>query len=166
MKTNICVIGLVKAYTSNVAKQLSDKLGMFFGDLDELMQFELIDINNAKNLCGKDYIDEIEVNRMKMLLSFENTLCTFNYALLNNNDNLERIKDKCLLIYLSLDEKNAKNKLVRAGVKKDDLALQLDVLDSRDKLCKKYADIVIDANNVTINKVISNIKESIYKFYM
>lgn len=164
MKSNICVIGLVKSFTANVAKQLSDKLGMFFGDLDELMQFELIDINNAKKLCGQDYINKVEISRMKMLLSFENTLSTFNYTLLNDKDNYKRIKDKCLVVYLYLDRNNARNKLIRAGVKKEDLLLQLDMLDTRDKLCKKYADIVVDSNNMAINKVISNIKDSIYKF--
>ena len=164
MKTNICVIGLVKGYTKNIAKKLSDKLGMFFGDLDDLLEFELIDIDGAKNICGQDYINKVEQNKMKMLLSFENTLSTFNYSLLNNNKNLDTIKNKSLIIYLSLNEKNAKNKLIRNGIKKDDLLLQLDMLVERDKLCKKYADIVIDANDLTISKVISNIKEGIYNF--
>lgn len=166
MKGNICVIGLVKSYTKNIAKKVSDKLDMFFGDLDELMEFDLIDLNNVKNICGQEYVDKVEQSKMKMLVSFENTLSTFNYSLLNNKNNLNNIKSKSIIIFIKLNKVNAKNKLIRAGVKKDDLNLQLDLLNERNKLCEKYADIVVDANDLSINKVISNIKEQLLNFML
>ncbi len=162
MKSNICVVGLVKSYTKSVAKKLSARLGMFFGDLDDLMQFELIDIENVKNICGETYIDKVEASKMKMLASFENTLFTFNYNILNLEKNLKVIKDKSIIIFISLNTKNATNKLRRAGIKNSEMALELDMLEVRDKLIRKYADIVVDGNDITIDKVIFEIKKALY----
>ncbi len=162
LKSNICLIGLAKSYTKNVAKHLSEKLGMYFGDLEDLMQFDLIDIESAKNICGADYINKVEESKMKMLSSFENTLFTLNYDLLNLEKNLKIVKSKSIVIFLLLNKKNATNKLKRAGVKNNDLLLQLDMLETRSKLCEKIADLVIDCNDLTMNKVLSKIKKSLY----
>ncbi len=162
MKSNICLVGLARSYTKSVAKRASEKLGMFFGDLDDLMQFELIDVENARKLCGDNYINKVEEGKMKMLSSFENTLFTFNYNILNLEKNLDLVKEKSIIVFVSLNERNMANKLRRAGHKNSELKLELELRSARDKLCRKYADIVVDGNDKTIDKVIFEIKKSLY----
>ena len=58
MKNNICIFGMVKDYTSKVAKRVADKFEMFFADVDALIEFDLINTNMVKDICGKEYLEK------------------------------------------------------------------------------------------------------------
>ncbi len=161
MKTNICVFGLVDDFSLNLSKRLADELEMFFADIGALIEFELMDVGRAKDLCGSDYVKECERKAVKNIVSFENTLCVCSYSLLNDNENLNTIKGSCYTIYLKFNRATFGKILRQKELRKADLELRLDMMHIRDKLCKKYADIVVSCNSLNDKKIITTIKKKL-----
>ena len=42
-KSNICVIGLSKLFADEVCKQLSVRLDMFYANVQDILEYELVD---------------------------------------------------------------------------------------------------------------------------
>ena len=56
MADNIVVFGLNNNYVKTIGKMLADELEMFFADVLDLLKFDFIDLVQANNIVGKDYI--------------------------------------------------------------------------------------------------------------
>ena len=52
MKTNITLISLIPNYSKNVSKLLAERLDMFFGDVEEMLDFELGDVDHILATLG------------------------------------------------------------------------------------------------------------------
>lgn len=154
MKQNICVYGLSKKFTLDIAKKLAQEFDMYFADVNALVQFELQDVMRAEELCGKDYIKKTENKVLKNVTTFENTLYVCDYSLLNDPINYENINNSSYLIYLKLSKKNLKTIFEEEKLRNTDLNLKLDMADLRGKMCKKYADICLDCNSFNEVKII------------
>ena len=161
MKQNICIIGLAKEYVKNISKKVSDKFDMFYADVDELVQFDLIDVKRASDICGEDYIKKIEYNKASMLATFENTLFTMQYNLLNNSKIRDVVQENAVIIYLYLDKESIINKLKRAKTTSADAMIQTEMFEDRDMLCSKYSEIKINCCGKTVLQTIRAIKEAL-----
>ena len=160
MKENICVIGLYNNFVKSLAKSISDSFDMFFADITELVQFDLLDVDNARNLCGDDYVKKVENNKVKTISSYSNTLFTLDYSLLNNDDNLNRIKQSSYIIYLKLSKDELKKNMLNNNLKHQEINLKIDLYDYRNAFCEKYADFVIDCNNKGVRDIVKLTKQA------
>ena len=165
MKNNICIFGMVKDYTSKVAKRVADKFEMFFADVDALIEFDLINTNMVKDICGKEYLEKQERKKVKQVATFENTLITLRFALLNDDSNLKVLNENCLMIYLKLDKPTYDKKLGRNKNDKLNKLINLSVFDERNKILEEKADLIVDCSELDMLKSAKLIKDTILKHY-
>ena len=159
MKQNICVIGLNNVYTAKLGKTISDNFEMFFADITELIKFELMDVEHARAVCGDEYIHKVERSKVKAVNTFENTLFTMDYSLLNDETNLKTTQEHSFVIYLKLSKDN----LLKITDRNTYSGLIFDVYEFRDRLCEKYSDIIIDCDNKSELEIIKDIEEVFIK---
>jgi len=164
-KSNICVIGLDKNFTDDVCKQLSIRLDMFYANITELLEYELIDALKVENVCGKEYLIKEEISIIKRICSYENVLINIDYSNLNNDSTLQNIKNSCLIIYLQLTAENFKKEQLKIEQNANLLEINMDLFEDRNAICTKLCDIVVDCNQDKMEQIISNITEQIMWYY-
>ena len=156
MKQNICIIGLNNQYIAKLSKSISDAFEMFFADVTEFIKFELMDVEHARALCGDEYVRKVERSKVKAVNTFENTLFTMDYSLLNDEDNLKFTQAHSFIIYIKL----SKEYLDKIS---NNSSIIFDVYEFRDKLCEKYADIIIDGDCKSEAKILEEIENEFIK---
>lgn len=161
VKQNLCVYGLLNLLAVDVGKCVADDLGMYFADVGALIEFDLIDKMRAEVLCGKDYVKKVEGKTIKNVSTFENTLFVCDYSLLNDEKNLEYVKKNSYCVYIKFSKANLEKAYNMQGLRKADIELKLNMMAIRDRLCKKYADIVVDCKSLDKDKIVENIKNKL-----
>lgn len=147
MSSNICLVGLLNNYTKNVAKLVSSTLEMFYTDVTEVLEYDLMDMAFVEGVAGKDYIDKQETNTIKTLSSYENTLFTIDFSSLNQKMNLKYVKDGCLLIYLKTNKKCFKQNLEQEQLSATEVELATKQFKNRDLILTDIVDLVVDVSN-------------------
>ena len=56
IKSNIAILCLSNNYSKYLGKKLADDLDMFFADISDILEYNLID-NNMLETAGKEYFD-------------------------------------------------------------------------------------------------------------
>ena len=164
-KANICVYGLAKQFTDDIAKELAKKLDVFYANFDKIFEFELIDLDNVEKLCGKEYFAKKEHSLLKRLCSYDNTLININYALLNVEKNLKVLKDNNLIIYLRLAKDRFLMEIDNDNLTKTAKELNIDMFEDRDNICLSHADIVVECQNLGQMDVLDQIIVELLKYY-
>ena len=164
-KANICVIGLSKLFTDYICKQLSIRLDMFYANVEDILQFELMDMEKVEAICGIEYLMKEERSVIRRVCSYDNTLINIDYSCLNNEYNIEVIRENCLIIYLKLDEKRFKKEQDKESINQSVKEINQDLLKDRDFMCCKFADITVDCEEYNENELSDIIIEKILKFY-
>jgi shikimate kinase len=155
VKQNICVIGLNNKYVATIGKSIADAFDMFFADITELIKFELMDVEYARAVCGDGYIHKVERSKVKAVNTFENTLFTMDYSLLNDDFNLKFTQDNSFIIYLKL----SKEEIDKIADKDSVSGIIFDIYEFRDKLCEKYCDFVINCDGEEESQIIKMIQQ-------
>ena len=149
-------------YVKTIGKMLADELEMFFADVLDLLKFDFIDLVQANNIVGKDYILKQEKSKIKTLATYDNTVISVDYRSINNDENLENLKQGCLLVYLKMDEKtlNDVNKYYKAA-NEFDLFLE----DFENNILENKSNVVCDISNLKLEDVVNKILASITDYY-
>ena len=164
-KANICLIGLSNQFVDKYALELSKKLDMFYANAYEIIQFELFDMNRMEEICGKDYLEKKETSVLKRICSYENTLVSVEYQLLNNETNYKFIKDNCLIIYLKLDIHRFKKEISDQKLSDSAKMLNIDLFNDRDFICSKKSDIVVNCKNLEGEELLGLIMQKLLGYY-
>lgn len=168
MKTNIALICLLGNYASEVAELLSEKLEMFFVNVDEMVELELGDAEHINEALGDqdgtDFIKKCEDKVVKNVAGFENTVICLSPTTMFNNQNYEILSETSYVIYLQIApkffEKRAK---FSADVIDKDLA---DVnFTDRDKLYVEKSDMMLNCSTFRENKAVKKLTKVIKKFF-
>lgn len=161
-KLNVCVVGLPKGLTDKVCIELSAMMGLYYANVEKILEFELFDQENIEKLCGKDYLQREEDLIIKRLCSYEETLINLNYFNLNNDQTLNNVKNHCLLIYLHMNEERFLKEIENTNENND---INKTLFEDRDKICSDMADIVIDVNGLDVIEIAKNAVDSIITYY-
>lgn len=155
MKANITVIGLVGNFKKNVAQALADKLEMIFADVNDIMEFNLINSKMIEH-AGQDYFDKNESKTVKLLASYENTVITLNLSTLNKNNNIQILKENSVVVYLRLNFEQFQiiNKIENYGALE---SINKRAYKGRDMLLNKMCDICVEVEDMNTNNVVDNI---------
>lgn len=164
-KSNICLYSIANKFSDDISKDLSEKMDVFYANFDEIAEFELMDMNKMEEVCGRDYLSKRESSIIKRLCTYENTLINMNYSMLNNEKNLNIIKDNCLLIYLKMNKDRYKNEIQKDNLSIGAFAMNVDIFEERNVLCEKYADIVVDCCDLNYNEIVNIVIMEILKFF-
>ena len=164
-KTNICVIGLSQQFADDVCKELSKRLDMYYANVEQIIEFELIDVDKMQELCGMEYFNKKEFSVIKRICTYENTLINLNFNKLNSDKILEVIANNCLIIYLRIQRNDYKKQMVVEDLSYNEQKINLDVYHDRDNIIKNIADIIIECTYDNMSDFIDNIIESLLKYY-
>ena len=163
MKKNITIISLASSFKKHIAKKLADELEMIFADVNELMEYNLIN-DEMLAVAGQEYYDKNERKTLQTIASYENTILTVDFSTLNKSNNIDILKQNSLIIYLALNFEDLqninKNELDKSQIKLNDIAFK-----DRNLLLKNYADIIVDVDSLDLSKVIEKILAEITKIY-
>ena len=166
MKSNITLIALNKNFKKKIAKKLASSLDMFYVDVNELMKYDLLNIQKVIKISGIDYYNKEETKTINSLSTYENILITLDNDTFFNNNNYELIKTNSLFIYLRLKFKDFITILKEERPKSNIYEKMLDekVFNERDNVMLNLSDIVINVTIKTKN-VEDKIISSILKYY-
>lgn len=164
-KGNICIIGLSKQFTDYVGKQLSIRMDMFYANIQEILEFEIMDKEEMEQVCGLDYLNKEERSIINRICSYDNTLVNMEYSRLNDDEILNVVKENCLLIYLRLDEKRFLKEIKKDNMGESARLLDRDMMPDRDFLCGQLADITVECGQMEENELIDGVIEDILKYY-
>lgn len=161
MKNNITIIALNGEFKKDIAKKLADKLGMFFVDVNEMINYDLLNINHVISVAGIDYYNKVESKTVKSISTFENSLITIDNDTFFNNDNYKYLKNTSIFIYLRLDFENYKTLLNKEKDKnkKYEKKLNEKLFNERDALMLNLCDININVNLQWKNIITQIIRE-------
>lgn len=168
MKTNIALICLLDNYSKNVSKILSEKLEMFYVDVEEMVQFELGDerhiLNTLGQLEGKKYIEDCETRVVKNVTSFENTVICINPTTMFSNENFKQIIKTSYVVYLQIAPKYFEQRCKYSGDYIDEELNSIAFTD-RDKSYVQKSDIVLNCSALKEQKAVKKLLKSINKFF-
>ena len=100
---NIVLVCLDGDFNRLVCKELAEKLDMFFADLGDYIEYDLLDSKAILEKCGLEYLNEREYGAAKSFAKFENAVLTVGYDLFKQNRSA--FTKSSLIVYLRLSKK-------------------------------------------------------------
>lgn len=163
MKKNIILTGMPGAGKSTVGVLLAKALGMDFVDTDILIQNEenttLQDIIDSR---GLDEFLNVE-NRVLSNIRMENTVIATGGSAVYGKEAMANLAKNATIVYLKLSPKILETRLsnikTRGVVIKEGQTIA-DLFNERDPLYVKYADIILDTDNIEIEETVEKIKSN------
>ena len=140
---NVFIIGCINEDLKIIGQELSNKLDYYYLNLENLIDYSLVNKLEMERVCGLDYLKNEEKKLVFSLNSYERTVVSISYETFTNN--LEAISSSNLLVYLRQTKgkfiKRVEN-LKKSGIENENLnnyVLDEIVFDERDKILKKIA---------------------------
>jgi len=163
LKTNITLLlpSNIVSYQKKIGKVIADKLGMYFADVNDLLCFELSDLEHVLSVGGKEYLENQENKIVKQLGDYSNTLISISFDVFIRTKNLEILKNSSIVIYLKLEQPNYLKLLKKE--KKD--SLEEKVFLEKDKILQNVADITIHCKNTNKKDILNLILIKLNQFY-
>ncbi len=165
MKTNVCIVALNKKFAKDIAQLFSGRAEMFFADIDDLIQFDIIDLERAQQLCGDQYVTKISNSKVRNVSTYQNTCYTLNYFMLNEESNLKAIKQTSILIYLQQSKAQYSKGLPKDDKCKNKNSMDVEMFAIRDKTLMDMSDIVVKCSRGTLGEIVDNVMQNIVKYY-
>lgn len=137
MKTNIAIISPNIKAIKSACKNLSDKLDMIFADVNDILEYNMVN-QHMLEVAGKDYFDKEETKVLASVIGCNNTCLCCSFDILNKKNNFELIKSNCLVIFLKINNQDL--------FFSDTWQKQTYALDVENKICEKYADIIVETS--------------------
>ena len=163
-KTNIVLIGMPASGKSTVGVILAKVLGKKFIDTDLVIQLRedalLADIIKEKGVEGFMKSEEEAI----LSVGENNTVIATGGSAVYGEKAMEHLKENGIVIYLKVEKdelfKRLKNIKERGVVLKQGETLE-EMYDNRSVLYEKYADIVIEERDSTIEETIEKIQNEL-----
>ena len=168
MNNNIILIGMPGAGKSTVGVVLAKKLGYTFIDSDIVIQDEKgMLLHELITKFGIDGFNEIE-NEVNSKISAENSVIATGGSAVYGKDAMEHFKSIGQVVYLKLPYNEIESRLGDlnergVSIKKGQTLSSL--YEERVPLYEKYADIIIDCNELSIRDIVSKISEKVTKSF-
>lgn len=159
---NITLIGMPGAGKSTVGVVLAKRMGMDFIDTDLIIQKEynktLSEIINEK---GIEEFKKVE-NDVISKLELDNTIIATGGSAVYGKEAMKHLRDISKVVYIELSEENIEDRLgdlnERGVVLEEGETLQ-ELYDERIPLYKKYAHIIVNADDMVLREVVKNIEK-------
>jgi len=170
MKTNIALTGFMGAGKSTIAKLLAEKLGKQAVELDKL-----IELKAGKSIAtifsddGEAAFRRIEIELTKEIAANKNRVISCGGGIVLNKINIDRLKEKGIVIYLKATPEVLHNRIVNKKIERpllkdgDSLQTIIKMMQSRQPLYEGTADIIIDTSDInteeTVNLILGRLKD-------
>ncbi len=157
---NITLIGMPSSGKSTIGIVLAKRLGYSYIDADLLIQEQ--EKRLLKTIIAQEGIDgfmQIE-SQVNCNIEAKNTIISPGGSVIYAPKAMQHFKDIGIILYLKVSfEEIAKrigNPKERGVVLKEGMTIK-DLYDERTVLYEKYADIIIDENNLSISEILEKI---------
>ncbi len=160
--SNIILIGMPGCGKSTVGVILAKTLGIGFVDTDLIIQ------QNEKSLLqsiidtyGIDYFLDCEARAIKSL-SYENSVVATGGSVIFREDAIKHLKALGKIIYLNVplcEIKNRLDNISTRGVAATKNQTIDDVFRERSPLYEKYADVIIDLTDCSVEQAVEKISK-------
>ena len=158
---NITLIGMPGAGKSTVGVVLAKRIGMDFVDTDLIIQKEynktLSEIIDAKGIEGFKKVENDVISKLEL----DNTIIATGGSAVYGKEAMKHLRDISKVVYIELTEENIEDRLgdlnERGVVLEDGETLQ-ELYDERIPLYKKYAHIIVNADDMVLREVVKNIE--------
>ncbi len=164
-KSNICIVGLTKSFTDELCKQLSSTLEMFYANVDDLLEYELLDKLKIEEVCGREYLLKEELSVIRRICSFDNTVINIDYSNLNNDTTLEYVKSSSVIIYVQMSHARFSKELDKEQVSFNVKLINSDLFADRDFVCSQIADIIVPCEELSMKQILDRVIQEILKYY-
>lgn len=166
-KKGLTFIGMPSAGKSATGKVLKNKLKARYIDLDLLiLEKEGTPHDQILKEKGGEALEELE-RKYTLELDFENLIFAPGGSIIFSPTAMEKIKKESLVIHLGVSEEEIKKRLGDNLYKNGIIGLEKKglkgIISERMPLYKKYADIYVDTNGLSIEEVAKIIFEKLFK---
>lgn len=162
MKSNFVLVGLNENITKQIADAVASDLNMFFLDINDLIKYNFSD-EEVISKVGMEYFDRQVKKLIASASEYENTVINCPYDLFLQEENLQALKNKAIVIFISID-KNCLQIQNRDYVADKKLDIVLLAYEELSKSLEQEADIKIEYNGKDIKQIIKNISVKIKNF--
>jgi len=165
---NISLIGFMGSGKSTIGKILADNLNYLFIDTDKLIEYIYgISISDIFKISGESYFRSIENKIISKIYCNKNCVFACGGGSFNNEDNIKIIRQNSLVIYLSMTEEEAYNRLKDSKNRpllfvEVDLKQRInDIMSERLDIYVNNCDLKIDIDGKSVIKVIDEIMSNL-----
>lgn len=166
---NIVITGINGEYISKLAKFLADQFDMYFLDAEALYEFDIqpFTLTYVLRKYGVDYYREKQMDTMKYVASFSNTVISVESGALLYQNNIDTLNKDGLIIYV----RQPVDMVYKALAKREYLSKEMysfhginkREITERDEILCNVAEIIVEdlegAEISCCNKVIGEIKK-------
>lgn len=145
----LAIIIFEKTSFKDTVKSLADFLGLKFCDVDEMIEYDLVDKQKMIKLCGKEYYNQKEKSVLKRLADFDDVLLFVTTELFLSNENYQFIDMP--RYYLSTSDINMLANIADAE-KILELKNKLAIKEITDSLMKPLSNMV-DINTIDKDEI-------------
>src|SRR5574344_1003235 len=174
LNCNFIVISLANKNIKKICKSFAKKIGYYYLNTEEMIDYSLVDKKEMVEVCGIDYMKKEETKVIKSINEYENTVISMTYETYSNN--ISNINKENKVIFLNIIKKQLeeeynilKEQLESQKTKSDkksnllsNLGISLIAFEERNKFLKKNCNIEVkcDISNIeeTVNLICKNIK--------
>ena len=165
VKPNISLIGMPTCGKSTIGVLLAKTLNLMFVDTDLLIQQEHNKL--LWEIINYDGIDEFKRKEAKIICSLhcENTCIATGGSAVYSEEAMNHLKQLSTIIFLDLSSQEVEKRIIDVksrGVVVEKGKSISELYYERKPLYLKYADIIIDANNKSVEEILMLIKNQIH----
>ena len=99
----IIIVSLCDKWAVEVGDRLSQTLGVMFCNVEDLVEYELLDKEKLAAVTSQEYLKESEAKVMRHVASFENVVASISYDYYVNN--LKVLKKNAITFFLEVPKK-------------------------------------------------------------
>lgn len=156
MKENIAITGFMGSGKTTAGKILAGKLGWNFFDLDRIIELsENRSISDIFETDGERYFRDVETKIiLKTVKDNKNCIFACGGGAVLRKENMRSLRKKCHIVYLAVSPEEAaarlngsgERPLIRGRDRKKNIS---DLLKKRLPAYERYAEIIIDSEDLT-----------------
>lgn len=165
---NYILVSLMDINMEKISSQLAKKLNYYYLNIEELIDYQLIDKEKMIDVCGIEYTEKARNKVIKSINTYENSIISMNYETfssyhsgINRNNKIIYLKVRKEQIKKEYDRLNKEIKTERMPKDKSilvsNLGISLMVYEERDKFIRKNCDYEVKCDISNIEKTISEI---------
>lgn len=150
---NILIVCTDKSLRKDISKVLSKELGFLYVDVDEILDFELLNNQDVALSDAGDRLNELERKSIERSIKFDNCVITISRELFVARDNFKMFNQ-----YQKAFIKLPKAYFVAQVLKdKYSVSQQIEMLERVDKLVEDNCDITINKEVLSVGEMVQQI---------
>lgn len=158
MKKNIAIICLNDYLRKETAKLLAESTKMYYLDVDELIDFELISRKQVSLKCGDVFLKKVEKECISRVVEYESCVLSISVDLYLSNEN-SVLLDDCKVVYLATEMHNIDISKIKNKKEKIKLQQAMDINNNINDFLIKTSKIVVENADIkSLDDIVKEIK--------